>query len=606
MCETPAVAQEPSIGPRWQRVLGAWWVVAFVVGAVFVLSPVRDATDNDPAFGPLTADALVHTRSPALDRFGAAALIGHPIVVTDGSLDPGAVVTAVGAPGWAQLEAAVADPDVDVVDYFPWPAALLSIPAVVATDAWSALTGAPDSAERLVAHDFVLPHTVSASLVSLGAVLVFRSIAMAVLRAPLRRRRLLANASALVVALGTSTWSIASRALWQHTPSLLVLSVALLCAVHIDRGRIVAGGRDSPTDDGATAEGAPTGSSSNGSSSNGSSSTRSGGFPVDAWIVGLGAAGVGAAVVRPTNLAFGAIIGIWVLVRRRDAFVATAVSAAAGALGSVLAFVGVSWVLVGTAIPAYYSVGRVDPGPWFFEAVAANWVSPSRGLLIASPVLLLAVPGSIVAWRRNATARTPARVSVTAVPAPAPVPVIATPAPGAAATAESTAEPSAGVSAGVSAGAVVAAACTPTRSLVVALWISVAAVTASVSAFPQWWAGHAFGPRFMTEAVPQLFLLTVPAVGVVFDPSRFAAGAIHRRRAVAAALIVAMLAVWSIGYHAIGSVFGASGCWSAYPVDIDSDPSRVWSVTDAQVLEPLHRALDPQRRAAQDAACVKG
>ena len=131
------------------------------------------------------------------------------------------------------------------------------------------------------------------------------------------------------------------------------------------------------------------------------------------------------------------------------------------------------------------------------------------------------------------------------------------------------------------------------------------AVTVSVSAFPQWWAGHAFGPRFMTEAVPQLFVLALPAVDVVFDPLRLRAGAPHRRRAVIAAGVVVLLAVSSIGYHAIGSVFGASGCWSAYPVDIDSDPSRVWSITDAQVLEPVHRALDPERRAAQNAVCVK-
>ena len=277
------MAHEPTLGPRWQRVLGAWWLLAFVVGAVFALSPVRDATDNDPAFGPLTAHALVHTGSPSLDGFGAAVLIGHPIVVTDGSLDPGAVVTAVGAPGWEQLQAAVEDPDVDVLDYFPWPAALLSVPAVVATDAWAALTGAPDSAQRLAEHDFVLAHTLSASLVVLGAVLVFRAIGMTVLRAPLGRRRVLANAAALVVALGTSAWSVASRALWQHTPSLLVLSVALLCAVHIDRvasgaGRCRAARPDEPA--------MPA-----------SSSQRGGGFRFDPWVVGLGAAGIGAAVV---------------------------------------------------------------------------------------------------------------------------------------------------------------------------------------------------------------------------------------------------------------------------------------------------------------------
>lgn len=575
VCETPAVVEHLTPDPRWQRVLGSWWVLALVVGAVFAVSPVRDATDNDPAFGPLTANALVHTGSPALDGFGAEALVGHPIVITDGSLDPGAVVTAVGAPGWAQLQAAVADPDVEVLDYFPWPAAVLSIPAVVATDAFSALTGAPDSAERLAGHDFVLPHTLSASMVVLGAVLVLRAIALVVLRGPLGRRRVLANASAGVVALGSTAWSVASRALWQHTPSLLLLSVALLCAVHIDGAATRVGRRSAEPLGASGAAGSP------------QSPFGAGRLRLDWWIVGLGAAAVGAAVVRPTNLAFGAIVGIWVLIRRRDAIAVTVLSAAAGALGSVLVFVGVSWTLFGTAVPAYYSAGRLQVGDWFLEAVAANLVSPSRGLLLASPVLLLSVPGSIVAWRRR-----------TGQASTAASPTSATSASATETAATETAATKTAATQAAPGGAL-------TRSLVVALWASVAAVTVSVSAFPQWWAGHAFGPRFMTESVPQLFVLALPAVDLVFDPRRLRAGALHRRRAYIAVVVVAVLAAWSISYHAIGSVFGASGCWSAYPVDIDSDPSRVWSIADAQVLEPVHRALDPERRAAQDAACVK-
>ena len=498
--------------PAWRRVLGSWWLLAVVVLATYLLSPVRDATEHDPAFVPLTAHSLVHQRDVALDEFGAQRLLGHPIVVSDGSLDTGFVVGLVGADGWTQLQAAVADPDVDVLDYFPWTSAVVAVPGVLVTDLLAAVGGGPDSEELIAEHRFAFVHTASASVVVLGAVLALRAAALVVLSGSVDRRRVLANAVALVVAFGTSAWSTASRALWQQTPSILMLSLALWCAVRVDA--------EVEADDGGGA-------------------SRS-----DPWVLGLGAAAAGSAIARPTNLAFAGILFVWVLVRRRPT-VATLASVLTGALAVVGAFVVVNVVLVDRLVPAYYSAGRVQFGGWFAEAVAANWVSPSRGLLVASPVLLLAVPGAIVAWRD------PER-----------------------------------------------------RSLVVALWTSVAAVTLSISAFPQWWAGHSFGPRFMTEAVPQLVVLALPAVDVVFAADRLRAGSPRRGRSVAAAVAVVALAAWSMAFHATGAVAGASGCWNRFPVDVDSDPGRIWSIADAQVLEPVRRVLDDERRAAQDAACL--
>ncbi|UDY37768.1 hypothetical protein [Dermatobacter hominis] len=500
---------------------GSWWALAVVVLAVYVLSPVRDATQHDPAFAPLTAHALVHDRDVALDGFGAARLVGHPVVLTDGSLDAGTVVERVGGPGWAELEAAVADPDVDVRDYFPWTSALLAVPAVVVADTVAAITGGADSGELLADGDLTVLHTASASMVVVGAVLAIRAAAVALLTGSRRRRRLLANASALVFALGTSAWSTASRALWQHTPSLLLSSLALWCAVRV------------ALDDPATGAPAPAGSRRP---------------RIDPWVVGLGAAAVGATIARPTNLAFAVVVVGWALLRRREELAPTLLSAALGAVAVVAAFVLVSWALLGRAVPEYYAAGRLRFGGWFAEAVAANWVSPSRGLLLASPVLVLAVPGTVVAWRDRGR-------------------------PG-------------------------------VRSLSVALWVAVAAVTVSVSAFPQWWAGHSFGPRFMTEAVPLLVVLSLPAVDRVVAPERWRSGAAHPGRARAALAAVVVLALWSVAFHAVGSVAGVTGCWNRYPDDVDDDPGRVWSVADAQVLEPVHRVLDGDRRAAQDATCV--
>jgi len=512
------VSEEPSTRvPTWHRLLGSWWLLAVVVLAVYLASPVRNATEHDPAFNPLTADSLVHGRGVVLDSFGAERLIGHPVVLTDGALDPGFVVTAVGADGWSELRAAVDDPDVDVRDYFPWPAAILAVPGVVVTDAVAALTGGDDSHELIAEHRFSFVHTASASIVVLGAVLALRAAAVVVLGGSPDRRRLLANAAALVFAFGASAYSTASRALWQHTPSLLLLSLAVWFAVHVD-------GSDEPAADRTSPKGP------------------------DPWVVGLAAALTGAAIVRPTNLGVALVLLVWVLVRRRHQWVPTLASVLVGGVVVSGAFVLVSQLLLGRWLPEYYSAGRLRFGEWIPEAVAANVVSPSRGLLIASPFLLLAIPGTRIVWRHRERDH---------------------------------------------------------RALVVALWAGVAVVTASVSAFPQWWAGHSFGPRFMTETVPLMFVLALPAWDAVFAADRLRAGAPHRSRSIAAVVVVTVLAVWSIGFHASGSVAGVTGCWNLYPDDIDSDPGRVWSVADSQVLEPLHRVLDPNRRAAQDEACIR-
>ena len=526
LCETPAVSEEPSTRvPTWHRLLGSWWLLAVVVLAVYLASPVRNATEHDPAFTPLTADSLVHGRGVALDSFGAKRLIGHPVVLTDEALDPGFVVTAVGADGWSELRAAVDDPDVDVRDYFPWPAAVLAVPGVVVTDAVAALAGGDDSHELIAEHRFSFVHTASASIVVLGAALALRAAALVVLGGSPDRRRLLANATALVFAFGTSAYSTAGRALWQHTPSLLLLSLAMWCAVRVQPAFCVSLTSHSDVGDTQNAEGR-----------------------VDPWVVGLAAALTGAAIVRPTNLGVALVLLAWVLVRRRGQWVPTLASVLVGGVVVSGAFVLVSQALLGRWLPEYYSAGRLRFGEWIPEAVAANVVSPSRGLLIASPFLLLAIPGTWIVWRHRERDH---------------------------------------------------------RALVVALWAGIAVVTASVSAFPQWWAGHSFGPRFMTETVPLMFVLALPAWDAVFAADRLRAGAPRRSRSVAAVVAVTVLAVWSIGFHASGSVAGVTGCWNLYPDDIDSDPSRVWSVTDSQVLEPLHRVLDADRRAAQDEACIR-
>lgn len=475
-------------------------MLTVVVLAAYVLSPVRSATTHDPAFVPMTAHSLVHHGSLAIDDFGADRLLGHPVVVTDGSLSPGSVVTDP-----ARLRAAVADDHVEVLDYFPWTTALFAVPGVVAADLSSPLLGTPDSDELIRDGDFEWIHTASASLVVLGAVLLLRATALQTLSGSKGRRRLLAGGVALAFALGTSAWSTASRALWQHTPSLLAMTLTLYLAVRLDRAGPGKGPR------------------------------------LDRWVVALGASAAAAAIVRPTNLVFAVLLVGWIVVRRRGAAVSTSASVLLGFVGMATVFVAANLLLLGEVVPAYYSAGRIVFGGWFPEAVAANWVSPSRGLLVASPIVVLAVPGTVLSWRDR-----------------------------------------------------------DHRALPVALWLSVAAVTVSVSAFPHWWGGHSFGPRFMTEAVPQLFVLALPAVDRLAELVLAPSGSVRARWG---AGVVAGLLLWSVAFHAAGSVAGATGCWNIYPDDVDDHPGRVWSVLDSQVMEPVHRLLDPGRHRDENVVC---
>lgn len=485
---------------RWATSAAALAVVVF---GVYQLNVV-DETGNDPSLAPYTAVSILHEQNLDLDEFPDEVFLERPIVITGRDVDgvgDGDVFTDLAA-----LDAArtAAGPDARVLDYFPVVPALLAVPAVAVVDGVAAVTGTPDSRELLLQDRFAPYHVASAALVVTLAVLAARALALAVLTGTERRRRWTATGAALVLAFGTTAWSVASRALWQHGPSLLFSLLALLMVVRVDPVR---------TDDDPA--GPP----------------RAAGR--DAVLLGVALAL--AVVSRPTNAVLAVALIVWLAVRRRD-LVLRAVGGAAAVAVATMALLA----LLGSPIPPpYYGGGRVDLHDGLLDALAANWVSPSRGLLLTTPVVLLAVPGAVHWWRDR-----------------------------------------------------------DRRPLVVALVVTVVAVWLSVSAFPQWWAGHTFGPRFMTEALAPLFLLALPALdrwvpGGDSAPSWVTTA----ERARAALAVVVLLSVWSVGVHALGATTRQTSCWNTTPVDVDDDPGRVWSVADAQAVRPVRILLggDPRR-----------
>jgi hypothetical protein len=163
-----------------------------------------------------------------------------------------------------------------------------------------------------------------------------------------------ATVVAFVFAFATSAFSTMSRALWSHCLAAFWLTVALLILQAAARG--------------------PRGER-------------------QLWL--LGPVLVLAYAARPTMAVVAAALMAVVVCRHRRKLPAVLV---AGAV-SGLVYVVVNLATYGSPQSAYFDPGRLFGSPTFLEALAGNWVSPNRGLLVWSPVLVFAAVGVVVARR---------------------------------------------------------------------------------------------------------------------------------------------------------------------------------------------------------------
>ena len=402
---------------------------------------------------------------------------------------------------------------------FPPGTALLAAPLAAVVDAGArALGHDPYARLRAVPPD----HATTRLAKTLASVLV---AAAAALWVPLGRRRGLAPGGAvglaLVFAFATPAFSLLSRGLWQHGPVVLCLTVALW---------LLAVGEERP------------------------------------WATAVSALPLAFAfVVRPTAaiplVAVGAAVAVrWP--RRLPAWLA-----AAGAV--LVPFVLWSRSAWGAWLPPYHAPGRLAVHDAYLEALAANLVSPARGLLVFAPVVAFAAWQPVVkvlgGWGLWLARRRLARRD------------------GALETA-------------------VAAAC-------VAHWLA-------VSAFGHWWGGHGYGPRFMSDLLPLLLWLAVPAVAALVPAAAAeprgpssgrprAASRAGRRRAAspsaaptsgrlrtalasaarpAAAVLLAAAVGWGLFVNVRGARDWGPWRWHDAPVDLDRAPSRVWDWHDPPFL----------------------
>jgi hypothetical protein len=281
-----------------------------------------------------------------------------------------------------------------------------------------------------------------------------------------------------VFAFGTSAWSVGSRALWQQTASMLFLSLALLCALRLGRS-----GR--------------------------------------AWEWGLGICLALAPLVRPTNAVIAALFVCWMLVSARFAVLRAAIAA----VGVLAVFGGYSYTQYGSIVPPYYVPGRLQENPaiGFAESLGLNLISPSRGLIIFNPIVLLAVAGIVIRLRRHRFTGLDA-VLIAAV---------------------------------------------------IGQWLVIAKFGST--------GGTVFGPRLMLDIVPFLVVLAAPTFLVLAERARWQGRSWPHRLAVAG--IVAVLG-WGLFVNATGALLRDSRCWSVLPISVDVEPARIWDWSDPQFLRP--------------------
>jgi hypothetical protein len=156
------------------------------------------------------------------------------------------------------------------------------------------------------------------------------------------------------------------------------------------------------------------------------------------------------------------------------------------------------------------------------EALAANVVSPARGLLVWSPVVLLAVAGVVSAIR----SRTISSLDV-----------------------------------------------------LLAAWVAAHLLAVSMLR-DEWWAGWSVGPRFMADTIPALFFLMAPFATSLLrrDPTG------NDRLRQLARVGFALTAAWSVFVNVRAAERPSVQLWNRDPVSVDVQTDRVWDWRDPQFL----------------------
>ena len=234
--------------------------------------------------------------------------------------------------------------------FFPWGTPFMAVPFVFAADVFAERVQSMSLYEHLkTTYDSVVQRielSIASLIGALTCVVVYFT-----------GRLFLSRGQSLllvfIAAFCTSVWSTTSRGLWQHGPSILMLSTALYLIL--------------------AAEKKP-------------------------WLVQFASIPLAYSwVIRPTNSISIAILSIYVLIRFRKYFVQYVLWAMLIAIPALV----FNFSVYGSILPPYFRPGRVGSSGTFWEALAGNLVSPARGLLVYSPIFLFVIYGVVLKLKNS-------------------------------------------------------------------------------------------------------------------------------------------------------------------------------------------------------------
>jgi hypothetical protein len=233
-------------------------------------------------------------------------------------------------------------------------------------------------------------------------------------------------------------------------------------------------------------------------------------------------------VCRPMAFPLVLLVAAYVALYHRDRLAAFVTAVAAVALAWVL----YNYSIWGSWLSPYFKPStHVDEFYHFGGRILGSLISPARGLLVFSPVFAFSIVGVLLKVRDSKLDRFDA--------------------------------------------------------LCIAMIVSHVVVVAFIQ---NWWAGHSFGPRLMTDIVPMLVYLMLPAIVFIGANIERASGAVM------ASVMAGSIAV-SLFINAQGAFNAATGAWNVAPVNIDKPEgyARLWDWNDLQFLRGTN--LDPTQRA---------
>ncbi|MFN2170356.1 MAG: hypothetical protein ACK2UF_02895 [Candidatus Promineifilaceae bacterium] len=284
-----------------------------------------------------------------------------------------------------------------------------------------------------------------------------------------------------IFAFCTSMWSTASRALWQHGPSVLMLSLTLYILLAAEKK------------------------------------------PQLVQFAGLPLAY--AYVVRPTNSLSVLLITAYAFIAYRRYFLNYLFWSALIAIPFLIS----NFLIYDNLLAPYYAAGRLDLlSPTFAEALAGNLLSPARGLLIYSPILLFAVYGIYLKIKEGQFTR----LDLTLI------------------------------------------------AILFLHWLV-------ISSFPHWYGGHSFGSRFFTDMLPYLCYFLIPVLAVIPGLKTFRAGLLSALFMIL--LAISFFIHWR-GATQVSAAIEWNWAVKNIVENVDRDPQRLWDWSDAQFLRGLRPA----------------